>query len=131
MSYFGCRVCGGSKVLNNSEWCIKHKDVCNFKDCNRRTCKVLCDRHAFKIPNTHISTLGCDITETPEGTICGVEGRLINECSWCKKLYNKKLQQCARCGTFYCGRKCQLEHWIIHKKQCARIRKEIQENRNK
>jgi len=42
-------------------------------------------------------------------------------------LPSKKRKQCGdKCGTRYCGKKCQKEHWPQHKRVCA-LRKTIPE----
>jgi len=68
--------------------------------------------------------IGCPITpETPEGPSCGIKKSIICICHNCNKYHKIKLPQCSRCGTFYCDRKCQRDHWRHgHKIECEHIR---------
>ena len=44
---------------------------------------------------------------------------LANLCVQCEK--NEGLLRCLKCGTLYCSKKCQRDHWKKHKKQCEKI----------
>jgi hypothetical protein len=42
-------------------------------------------------------------------------------CAYCGTTSSDKLSMCSRCKTIsYCTRECQVSHWKVHKKECAK-----------
>ena len=44
-------------------------------------------------------------------------------CANCGHVAQKKLLKCAACkSVYYCNRACQKNHWLVHKKECKKMK---------
>jgi hypothetical protein len=60
-----------------------------------------------------------EILSKTAGTPYFLATHVCDSCGNSTLTHLKKMKMCSRCrATWYCGRKCQVAHWIEHKKVC-------------
>ena len=88
--------------------------------------QILNDPHLkFRIEQDHILA---SMSEQSQGEMYKMTKQMADGhiCAKCKSQENgrKKFKFCARCKSiYYCGKKCQKEHWKSHKKTCRELTK--------